>query len=74
MKGTATITIASVICLLLFPLTAKGQTDVELDPEFGGRVSLSVEKKLAKGLHLNLEEEVRFDNNLTAFNRFHTTL
>lgn len=74
MKGRATITIASVICLLLFPLTAKGQTDVELDPEFGGRVSLSVEKKLAKGLHLNLEEEVRFDNNLTAFNRFHTTL
>ena len=35
---------------------------------------MSVDKKLTRGLHLNLEEEVRFDNNFASFNRLHTTL
>lgn len=54
--------------------TPHAQTAVSLDPEFGARLSASVDKKLAKGLHLNLEEEIRFDNNFKSFNRFHTTL
>lgn len=52
----------------------KAQTDVELDPEFGGRLSVSIDKKLARGLHVSLEEEIRMDNNFSSFDRFHTTL
>lgn len=52
----------------------KAQTDVDLDPEFGGRLSVSVDKKLARGLHVSLEEEIRMDNNFSSFDRFHTTL
>lgn len=52
----------------------KAQTDVDLDPEFGGRLSVSVDKKLARGLHVSLEEEIRMDNNFGSFDRFHTTL
>ena len=58
--------------VLALPLAA--QDDVDLDNEFGGRVSVELDKKLCKGLHVSLEEEVRFDNNFGAFDRFHTTL
>ena len=59
---------------LLFPMMAFPQTDVALDPEFGGRVSLSVDKRITKGLHVSLEEEVRFDNNFGSLDRLQTTL
>ena len=58
--------------VLALPLAA--QDDVDLDNEFGGRVSVELDKKLRKGLHVFLEEEVRLDNNFGAFDRFHTTL
>ena len=58
--------------VLALPLAA--QDDVDLDNEFGGRVSVELDKKLRKGLHVSLEEEVRLDNNFGAFDRFHTTL
>ena len=50
------------------------QTDVILDSEFGGRLSFSADKKLARGLHLSLEEEIRMDGNFGSFDRFHTTV
>ena len=56
------------------PLGAAAQTDMEQEPEVGARLAVSLDKKIAKGLHLSLEEELRFDNNLSAFDRFHTTL
>jgi hypothetical protein len=59
---------------LFFPMMSFSQTDVALDPEFGGRVSVSVDKKITKGLHASLEEEVRFDNNFGSLNRLQTTL
>ena len=59
---------------LFFPMMAFAQTDVALDPEFGGRVSVSVDKKITKGLHVSLEEEVRFDNNFGSLDRLQTTL
>lgn len=52
----------------------KAQTDVDLESEFGGRISVSVDKKLTRGLHLKLEEEIRMDNNFGSFDRFHTTI
>ena len=65
------ILLASLLALI--PLTSKAQTDVDLDPAFGGRVSVGLDKKIIKGLHLTLEEEIRIDNNFSSFNRFHTT-
>ena len=59
---------------LVFPTMAFSQTDVALDPEFGDRVSISVDKKITKGLHVSLEEEVRFDNNFGSLDRLQTTL
>lgn len=59
---------------LLFPILAAAQTDVALAPEFGGRLAVSLDKRITRGLHVSLEEEVRFDQNFSAFDRFHTTL
>ena len=59
---------------LVLPLMAFSQTDVALDPEFGGRVTVSVDKKITKGLHVSLEEEVRFDNNFGSLDRLQSTL
>ena len=59
---------------LVLPMMAFSQTDVALDPEFGGRVSISVDKRITKGLHVSLEEEVRFDNNFGSLDRLQTTL
>lgn len=59
---------------LFFPMIAFSHTDVTLDPEFGGRVSLSLDKRIIKGLHVSLEEEVRFDNNFGSLDRLQTTL
>ena len=59
---------------LFFPVLAAAQTDVALDPEFGGRVSLSLDKRITRGLHVSLEEEVRFDNNFGCLDRLQTTL
>ena len=60
--------------LATLPLAATAQTDVALSPDYGGRVSVGFDKKIVKGLHLSLEEEIRIDNNFTSFNRFHTTV
>jgi hypothetical protein len=64
-----------IILLGLFiPVLASAQTDTALNPEFGGRISLSVDKKITRGLQVSLEEEVRFDNNFRSFDRLQTTV
>ena len=50
------------------------QRDVAIDPNFGARLSVSVDKKLAKGLHLQVEEEIRLDDWGLSLDRLHTTL
>ena len=62
------------LAIALLPLYSLAQTEATLDPEVGGRLSFELDKKIVKGLHISLGEELRFDNNFTAFNRFHTTL
>lgn len=59
---------------MFFPLMVFSQTDTALDPEFGGRISVSVDKKIVHRLHVSLEEEARFDNNFGSFDRLQTTL
>lgn len=66
-------TLLLLALLAVLPLAATAQTDVNLDPEYGGRLSVGFDKKIVKGLHLSVEEEIRIDNNFTSFNRFHTT-
>lgn len=65
------------LLLLLAMATAwpplQAQTEETLDAEVGGRLSFNLDKKLARGLHLTFEEEVRFDNNFTAFDRLQST-
>ena len=73
MKTRILVIFAIVLPAFGFP-SLKAQTDVDLDPEVGGRLSVSVDKKLARGLHVSLEEEIRMDNNFGSFDRFHTTL
>ena len=50
------------------------QTDVDLDPDFGGRLSVGVVKKVAKGFSLSLDEELRMDNGMASVDRLMTTL
>lgn len=59
---------------LFFSGFIQAQTDVKDDPEFGARISLGLDKKIVKGLHITLEEEARFDNNFSSFDRLQTTL
>lgn len=73
MKTRILVIFAIVLSAFGFP-SLKAQTDVDLDPEFGGRLSVSIDKKLARSLHISLEEEIRMDNNFGSFDRFHTTL
>lgn len=73
MKKFFSVIIAAAFLSLDFQ-GLKAQTDVDLDSEFGGRLSVSIDKKLARGLHVSLEEEIRMDNNFGSFDRFHTTL
>lgn len=40
----------------------------------GGRLSISADKKLARGLHVNIEEEMRMNDNFASFSRLQTTL
>jgi hypothetical protein len=68
------IFLLAAIGALLCPFALRAQTPVDLDPELGGRLTIGVEKKLAKGLHLGLEEEVRLDNNFGSLGRLQTSL
>ena len=62
-----------LICIICLPIYTMAQTPVSLDSELGGRLSFGIDKKIVKGLHFSLEEEVRMDNNFSCFNRLHTT-
>ena len=69
-----TIIALFLVIAIGFPFALKAQTDVALDSEFGGRMSVSVDKKITKGLYVSLEEEVRFDNDFGSLDRLQTTL
>ena len=63
-----------IISIVLITANAMSQTNEKLSPEFGGRLSATFDKKIVKGLHINIGEEVRFDNNFKSFDRFQTTV
>ncbi len=75
MKKLSIIIAAAIISFFNFHFSiCYAQTDVAVDPNFGTRFSLSVDKKLAKGLHLQLEEELRMDDWGLSLDRLHTSL
>lgn len=60
---------------LLLPVLATAQESAsDLDTDFGGRVAVGVNYKIAKGLHLKVEEELRMDNNFGSIDRLQTTI
>ncbi|MBR1538874.1 MAG: DUF2490 domain-containing protein, partial [Bacteroidales bacterium] len=65
-----------IFCLLgLIPLLGHGQTYYtapvsDLETDFGGRLSAAADKKLAKGLHLTFDGEVRFKNDFSTLGRW----
>lgn len=73
-KGMKYTSVILAAALALLPVGAAAQTEESLDPEVGGRVAFTLDKKIVKGLHVSIEKELRFDNNFGAFDRFHTTL
>ena len=64
----------AVLIATATPALLCAQTDVDLDPEFGGRLSVGIDKKLTRGLHLTLDEEIRFHENFSSLNRLQTSL
>ena len=63
-----------LLALLSLTLAASAQTDDKQSPEVGARLSFALDKKIVKGLHISLDEQLRFDNNFKSFDRFHTTV
>lgn len=65
-----------ILCLLaLLPLLGRGQDRYtlpvgDLESELGARFSASADRKLAKGLHLSLDGEVRMDDNFSSLDRW----
>ena len=64
-----------VFFLIAFvPFALSAQTSVDLDSEFGGRISVGIDKKIQNGLHVSLDEELRFGDNFKNVNRLQTNL
>lgn len=64
-----------VFFLIAFvPFALSAQTSVDLDSEFGGRISVGIDKKIQKGLHVSLDEELRLDDNFKSVNRLQMNL
>ena len=65
-----------IICLLaLFPLSGRAQDYYTIpagvmETNLGGRFSLGVDKKLAKGLHLSVNGELRMKDSFSAVGRW----
>lgn len=66
MKRILTILLAAAL-----PLLSSAQiSESELDTDIGARVGATLDKKLATGLHLQLEGEARLNDNLSNFKRW----
>ncbi len=65
-----------LVMMLVLGMTASqipaAASDDDSDDNFGTRYSVAVDKKLAKGLHVSVEEELRFDG-VSDLDRLYTT-
>ena len=64
-----------VVLVLLLPLALRGQGTLnELTNDFRGRISVGVDKKIIKGLHVGLEAEARLKDNFGRIGRLQADL
>lgn len=63
-----------LLSLMFLSAPAFAQTELDDENDFQTRLSLGIDKKLTKGLHLSLEEQFRFEDASTAIDRFQTSL
>jgi len=63
----------AILCMLFvaapFLASAQGTTN-DLETDFGGRMSVTFDKKIKKGVHLKLDGEARFKDNFGTFGRY----
>lgn len=62
-----------IICLLGLAASglARAQGTVNaLENDFGGRISITADKKIVRGVHFFVEGEARFSDNLSSFGRY----
>lgn len=64
--------ITTILCASTF--TALAQVNEDIDTDFRARMSVEVDKRIVRGLHIGLSEEFRLKDNLTSVDRFYTTL
>lgn len=63
--------IFTMLLAVALPLLASAQiSESDLETDLGARIGATVDKKLAKGLHLQLEGEARFNDNFSNFKRW----
>ena len=73
MKTRLTILVCA-LCAAFPSLTHAQATESGLEQDFGGRVSVELDKKLSKGLHVNLSGQARFQDNFSSFSRYYAGL
>ena len=66
--------IAYILLLFFVPFTVSAQTDVDLESELCGRISVGVDKKITKSFLVTIDEELRQNNNLANFDRLQTNI
>ncbi len=64
------LTIISILCLAFSSLAGAQGTTNDLDPEFGGRLSVGMDKKIVKGFHWTLDGEIRSQDNFSDLGRY----
>lgn len=62
------------ICAMLPALAGAQGTENDLETDFGGRFSVELDKKLAKGLHLSLNGEARMEDGFSSLGRYQADL
>lgn len=70
MKHFLPYLLCSAISLL--PLRSFAQTELDDENDFRTRITLGLDKKIIKGLHVTAEEEFRFQDGSSAIDRFQT--
>lgn len=66
--------ILPLLGLLCLSAPAFAQTELDDENDFHTRLSLGLDKKLSKGLHLSAEQQFRFEDGSSAIDRFQTSL
>lgn len=62
---------ATLFLVLALPCMAKAQVSYnDVDTDFGGRMSVSLDKKIKKGLHVSLDGEIRMKDDYNTLGRY----